>query len=75
MTRFLNHLKNTDYQGCVTLEIDPHEFPKNEEVILQSLKELQTYMRVETGMLPVEAMESFETAPPVDIDEDLYAAP
>ena len=68
LTRFLNHLKNTDYQGCVTLEIDPHEFPKNEEVILQSLKELQTYMRVETGMLPVEAMERFEM-PPVDIDE------
>ena len=73
LTRFLNHLKNTDYQGCVTLEIDPHEFPKNEEVILQSLKELQTYMRVETGMLPVEAMECFEMAPPVDIDGDLYA--
>ncbi|MDK9717329.1 MAG: sugar phosphate isomerase/epimerase [Trichlorobacter sp.] len=68
LTRFLNHLKNTDYNGCVTLEVSPHEFPKNEEVILQSLKELQTYMRVETGMLPVEAMEDFEM-PPVDIDE------
>ena len=73
LTRFLNHLKNTDYQGCVTLEIDPHEFPKNEEVILQSLKELQTYMRVETGMLPVEAMEYFEMTPLVDIDGDLDA--
>lgn len=68
LTRFLNHLKNTDYKGCVTLEVSPHEFPKNEAVILQSLKELQTYMRVETGMLPVEAMERFEM-PPVDIDE------
>lgn len=75
LTRFLNHLKHTDYQGCVTLEIDPHEFPKNEEVILQSLKELQTYMRVETGMLPVEAMECFEMLPPLDIDEGIDATP
>jgi sugar phosphate isomerase/epimerase len=69
LTRFLNHLKNTDYTGCVTLEVSPHEFPKNEEVILQGLKELQTYMRVETGMLPVEAMERFETLTPTEIDE------
>lgn len=72
LTRFLNHLKHTDYKGCVTLEVSPHEFPKNEEVILQSLKELQTYMRVETGMLPVEAMEDFEVVAPVDIDEGAY---
>ncbi|ACD96613.1 sugar phosphate isomerase/epimerase family protein [Trichlorobacter lovleyi] len=72
LTRFLNHLKHTDYKGCVTLEVSPHEFPKNEEVILQSLKELQTYMRVETGMLPVEAMEDFEVMAPVDIDEGVY---
>jgi sugar phosphate isomerase/epimerase len=75
LTRFLNHLKNTDYQGCVTLEIDPHEFPKNEAVILQSLKELQTYMRVETGMLPVEAMEDFEVLPPIDVDEGVGIIP
>jgi sugar phosphate isomerase/epimerase len=75
LTRFLNHLKNTDYKGCVTLEVSPHEFPKNEEVILQSLKELQTYMRVETGMLPIEAMESFEADPAIDIDEELYTVP
>jgi sugar phosphate isomerase/epimerase len=67
LTRFLNHLKNTDYQGAVTLEVSPHEFPKNELLILRGLKELQTYMRVETGMLPVEAMEQFEVAPPLDI--------
>lgn len=69
LTRFLNHLKHTDYQGCVTLEVSPHEFPKNEQVILQSLIELQTYMRVETGMLPVEAMERFDTETPIDIEE------
>jgi sugar phosphate isomerase/epimerase len=70
LTRFLNHLKHTDYQGCVTLEVSPHEFPKNEQVILQSLIELQTYMRVETGMLPVEAMERFDTEMPIDIEEE-----
>ena len=70
LTRFLNHLKHTDYQGCVTLEVSPHEFPKNETIILQALKELQTYMRVETGMLPVEAMERFEMEPAVEIEDE-----
>lgn len=70
LTRFLNHLKHTDYRGCVTLEVSPHEFPKNEEVILLGLKELQTYMKVETGMLPVEAMECFEAELPIEIDDD-----
>jgi len=69
LTRFLNHLKNTDYQGCVTLEVSPHEFPKNEETILLGLKELQTYIKVETGMLPSEAMERFDAPPPMDVDE------
>lgn len=70
LTRFLNHLKHTDYRGCVTLEVSPHEFPKNEEVILLGLKELQTYMKVETGMLPVEAMECFVAELPIEIDDD-----
>jgi sugar phosphate isomerase/epimerase len=69
LTRFLNHLKNTDYQGCVTLEVSPHEFPKNEQTILLGLKELQTYMKVETGMLPSEAMECFDAPPPMDVDD------
>lgn len=60
LTRFLNHLKHTDYQGCVTLEVSPHEFPKNELIILQALKEILTYMRVETGILPAAAMELYE---------------
>lgn len=70
LTRFLNHLKHTDYKGCVTLEIDPHEFPNDEEIILKGLKELQIYMRVETGMLPPEAMEQFETMPPIEFLEE-----
>ncbi len=70
LTRFLNHLKHTDYQGCVTLEVSPHEFPKNKNLILRSLQELQTYIRVETGMLPIEEMERFEVLYPADIEEN-----
>lgn len=49
LTRFLNHLRNTDYQSSVTLELDPSEFPKAEAVILESLKEILAYLRIETG--------------------------
>jgi len=69
LTRFLNHLKHTAYRGCITLEVSPHEFPKNETMILRSLEELQTYMRVETGMLLPEALERFEAAMPVELED------
>lgn len=49
LTRFLNHLRSTDYQSTVTLELDPSEFPKSEPVILESLKEILAYLRKETG--------------------------
>lgn len=49
LTRFLNHLRNTDYQSTVTLELDPSEFPKAEHIILESLKEILMYLRAETG--------------------------
>jgi len=49
LTRFLNHLRNTDYQSTVTLELDPSEFPKTEHIILESLKEILLYLRFETG--------------------------
>jgi len=48
LTRFLNHLRNTDYQSTVTLELDPSEFPKTEHIILESLKEILLYLRSET---------------------------
>ncbi len=48
LTRFLNHLRNTDYQSTVTLELDPHEFPKAESIILESLKEILAFLRSET---------------------------
>lgn len=69
LTRFLNHLKHTDYRGCITLEVSPHEFPQNETMILRSLEELQTYIRVETGMLSPEALERFEAAMPVELED------
>jgi sugar phosphate isomerase/epimerase len=49
LTRFLNHLRSTDYQSTVTLELDPAEFPKNETLILDSLKEILAFLRKETG--------------------------
>lgn len=75
LTRFLNHLKHTDYQGCVTLEVSPHELPKDEQVILAALREIQTYLRVETGMLPASAMELFEPIHPLEIEDETLAEP
>ena len=48
LTRFLNHLRNTDYQDTVTLELDPSEFPKGELIILESLREILAFLRTET---------------------------
>lgn len=48
LTRFLNHLRNTDYQNTITLELHPSEFPKTESHILDSLKELLAFLRKET---------------------------
>jgi sugar phosphate isomerase/epimerase len=49
LTRFLNHLRNTEYQNTVTLELDPNEFPKGEHNILASLKEMLAFLRTETN--------------------------
>jgi len=48
LTRFLNHLRNTDYNDTVTLELSPHEFPKDEAIIKASLVEILEYLRRET---------------------------
>jgi sugar phosphate isomerase/epimerase len=48
LTRFLNHLRNTDYNDSVTLELSPHEFPRDEQIIAASLKEILDYLRRET---------------------------
>lgn len=49
LTRFLNHLRSTEYQSTVTLELDPREFPKGEHNILESLKEMLSFLRTETS--------------------------
>jgi sugar phosphate isomerase/epimerase len=48
LTRFLNHLRNTDYRSTLTLELSPSEFPKEERIILESLLEILAYLRKET---------------------------
>ncbi len=49
LTRFLNHLRETGYNETVTLELSPHEFPKEEELIRASMKEIFNYLCLETG--------------------------
>lgn len=49
LTRFLNHLRNTDYRSTVTLELNPKEFPEGERNILESLKDILSFLRKETG--------------------------
>jgi sugar phosphate isomerase/epimerase len=48
LTRFLNHLRETGYNETLTLELSPHEFPKEEELIRESLSEIFDYLCRET---------------------------
>jgi sugar phosphate isomerase/epimerase len=48
LTRFLNHLSHTNYDGTFTLELSPHEFPNDEWIITESLREILYYLREET---------------------------
>ena len=48
LTRFLNHLSTTGYNETLTLELSPHEFPRDERIIIESLKEILQYLRRET---------------------------
>lgn len=49
LTRFLNHLRETGYNEAVTLELSPHEFPREEESIRESMAVIFAYLRRETG--------------------------
>ncbi|RNC66615.1 MAG: sugar phosphate isomerase/epimerase [Desulfuromonadales bacterium] len=49
LTRFLNHLRNTGYGDTLTLELSPEEFPRDERIVVESLKEILAYLRTETG--------------------------
>ena len=48
LTRFLNHLWNTDYDGGITLEFTPREFPEDEGLLRQTLTEVLIYLYQET---------------------------
>lgn len=48
LTRFLNHLRETDYDQTLVLELAPREFPEQEERIRESLAELHAYLAMET---------------------------
>lgn len=48
LTRFLNHLRETGYDGTITLELTPHELPKAEDLIRESLAQVHHYLSDET---------------------------
>jgi len=48
LTRFLNHLRETEYNETLTLELSPHEFPEEEELIREEMAEIFAYLRAET---------------------------
>jgi len=48
LTRFLNHLRETDYDYALVLELAPHEFPDEPELIKATLAELYAYLCQET---------------------------
>jgi len=49
LARFLNHLRSTSYDEVLTLEISPHELPDKEEVIVETLREILSYLKRETA--------------------------
>ncbi len=51
LTRFLNHLRNTGYHETLTLELSPHEFHNDEQIMVESLREILLYLRRETSPL------------------------
>ena len=48
LTRFLNHLSQTHYDGTLTLELSPHEFPQDETLIVEMLGEIRSFLVRET---------------------------
>lgn len=56
LTRFLNHLQQTGYDGTVTLELTPRELPQEEESIRDCLAEILSYLREESGQSLLDAV-------------------
>lgn len=47
LTRFLYLLKTRNYEGAVTLELSPRELPDKRDLIVESLSEVNSYLREE----------------------------
>lgn len=58
LTRFLNHLRETDYDHALVLELSPYEFPEEHDLIRETLVELYHYICQETRHQPAEQRES-----------------
>jgi sugar phosphate isomerase/epimerase len=52
LTRFLNHLRETDYDHALVLELAPYEFPEEFEQIRATLEEVFRYLCEETHKPP-----------------------
>lgn len=48
LTRFLNHLRETDYDHSLVMELSPYEFPEGNEAIRDTLVEVYRYLCTET---------------------------
>lgn len=48
LTRFLNHLRTTGYDGSITLELTPRELPEDDSLIRDSLRQVYAYLCDET---------------------------
>jgi len=48
LTRFLSHLRESGYDGTITLELTPHELPTEEDLIRESLAQVYNYLCDET---------------------------
>ncbi len=66
LTRFLNHLRETDYDRHLTLELSPHEFPPGEEMIRATLLEIHDYLCRETRKTPPEEAAQSQSAHKID---------
>lgn len=49
LTRFLNHLREAGYDGTLTLELCPSEFPTDIDLIRTSLSQVYRYLCLETS--------------------------
>jgi sugar phosphate isomerase/epimerase len=49
LTRFLNHLRETNYDEALVLELSPEEFPPGRDNIIACLAQLYDYLAAETS--------------------------